>query len=38
MPAKVKACVLQVNTRGLRKHNIAETLVGLAGTHRYSRV
>jgi len=38
MPAKVEAGVLQVNTRGLRKYNAAETLVGLAGTHRYSRV
>ena len=38
MPAQVVACVLQVNTRGLRKYNAAETLVGLAGTHRYSRV
>ena len=36
MPAKVEAVVLQVNTRGLRKY--AEALVGLAGTHRYSRV
>ena len=26
------------NTRGLRKYNAAETLVGLAGTHRYSCV
>ena len=27
-----------VNTQGLRKCNAAEALVGLAGTHRYSRV
>ena len=38
MPAKVEAGVLQVNTRGLRKYNAAEALVGLAGTHRYSHV
>ena len=38
MPAKVEAVVLQVNARGLRKYNAAETLVGLAGTLRYLRV
>ena len=38
MPAKVEAGVLQVDTWGLRKYNEAETLVGLAGTHSYSRV
>ena len=38
MPVKVEAGVLQVNTRGLRKSNAAETLVGLAENHQYSRV
>ena len=38
MPAKVEAGVLHVNTRGLRKCNTAETLVGLTGTHRKSHV
>ena len=38
MPAKVEAGVIQVNTLGVQKISAAETLVGLARTHRYSRV
>ena len=38
MPAKAEAGLLQVNTRGLRKYNTAETLVGLVRTNRFSRV
>ena len=38
MPAKAEAGLLQVNNRGLRKYNAAQTLLGLAGTHHYSRV
>ena len=37
MPVKVEAGAFQVNTWGMRTYDAADTLVGLAGTHRYSR-